>query len=135
MSDLSERIESEEWAQAFYNYLEENKTESFNTMAPHKTSAFWKVVYESLSMWEMKIVDEITRGEKVDELHISNLFDEREKFQPKTHKKVTDFLENYRHEGKHKLGSYVRGRSVMNSSIVPSEVYRVEKQPLELDNQ
>jgi len=125
MSEFSQRIESDEWAQAFFNYLEKNKSVNFNTMAPYRSEAFYKVVYESLTGWQMKIVDEILLGERVDEIKICNLYDEREKYHPETHKKIIDFLENYRHRG-HKLGEYKRGKSVRASSIIPCDKYRAK---------
>lgn len=123
MSAFTLRIETEEFAQAFFNYLESKRSSNFNTMSPYKSEAFFQVVYESLKPWEMKIVDEIINGEKTDEIFIASLYEENDRFQPATHKKVIDFLDNYRHRGI-KLGEYKRGKSVRNSSIIPSEKYR-----------
>lgn len=120
---LTERIESSDFANAFFNYLEANKSEEFNTMAPFRSKAFYNVVYESLAQWQMTIVDTITMGEKVDEVYISDLFDQNDRFAPTTHKKIIDFLDNYRHDGD-KLGEYIRGKSVRSSSIIPIEKYR-----------
>ena len=134
MSEFSQHIETPEWANAFFNYLEENRSKNFNTMRPYKTEAFWKVVYESLKPWQMKMVDEIVFGEKADEIELASLYDQHDKYQPATHKSVIDFLDNYRHRGE-KIGEYTRGRSVRNSFIIPSEKYRATKNELELDNE
>ena len=123
MSDFSQRIETEEWANAFFNYLEANKSEEFNTMSPYKTDIFWKVVYESLKPWQMKIVDEVIEGAEREEILISDLFDEHDKFQPATHKSIIDFLNNYKNKGE-TIGHYERGRSVRASKIIPIEKYR-----------
>jgi len=131
MSEFSLRIETEEFAQAFFNYLEENKSKDFNTMKPYKSEAFYQVVYESLKPWEMKIVDEIINGEETDKIQLSSLYDEHDKYQPATHKKVIDFLDNYRHRGE-KLGEYERGKSVRNSFIIPLDKYRAKEKPTEM---
>jgi hypothetical protein len=95
-------------------------------MSPHKSESFWEVVYESLAAWQMRIVDEITVGEPSGDLKISELFDEHDKYAPTTHKKIIDFLENYRHMGD-KLGIYSRARSVRSSHITPNEKYMAVK--------
>ena len=123
MSEFSQRIETEDWANAFFNYLEEHKSSKFNTMSPYKTDIFWKVVYESLKPWQMKIVDEITLGAQRDAILISDLFEEHDRFQPATHKVIIDFLDNYKHDGQ-RLGSYKRNKSVRVSEIIPIEKYR-----------
>tara|TARA_R110000868_G_C10972634_1_gene770614 strand:- start:4583 stop:6121 length:1539 start_codon:yes stop_codon:yes gene_type:complete len=122
MGEFSQKIETEYWANAFFNYLEANRSREFNTMSPYKSEAFWEVVYESLSAWQMQIVDTITLGEPMGDIKISSLFDEHDKYAPSTHKKIIDFLDNYRHKGD-KLGNYIRGRSVSSSSIRPNEKY------------
>jgi hypothetical protein len=97
-------------------------------MSPHKSESFWEVVYESLAAWQMRIVDEITVGEPSGDIKISDLFDEHDKYAPTTHKKIIDFLENYRHMGD-KIGSYIRQRSVRNSFIRPNEKFMAEVNP------
>lgn len=122
MSEFSQKIETEDWANAFFNYLEANRSKSFNTMSPYKSAIFWEVVYESLTAWQMRIVDEITLGEPSGDLAVSSLFDEKDKYTPANHKRIIDFLENYRHKGE-KIGRYIKGKSVPSSFIRPNPKY------------
>jgi hypothetical protein len=135
MSEFSQKIETEEFANAFFNYLEKRRSSIFNTMKPYKSKLFYSVVYESLASWQAKIVDEITIGEKRDKIQISSLFEDSDRYAPTTHKKIIDFLDNYRHLG-HKLGMYQRERSVKSSFIIPTERYRAkERTEFDLDKE
>lgn len=99
------------------------KVESLNEFSILRGERYWRIVFNSLTEWQKVIVEAIVSREK-SEYSIGDLKQiykrrvDAGRF-PFKIQKIGDFIEDYRHEGEHKLGE-VEG-SGENAVIIPSD--------------
>jgi len=111
-----------------YNRCRKEKYDEFSFWSGKR---FWEICYTSLSEWKRYIVDKIlAKEEECYHLkHLSREFmkDANKKFLtfPRNYSRVSDFLKNYRHEGKYILGELVKIEGQWN--IIPSDEFMPEK--------
>lgn len=98
---------------------------------------YWRIVHNSLPEWQKVIVDEILTCSKA-EYSVADLKQtykrrvDAQKFPFKT-QKIADFLDSYRHRGRHKLG--VLEGVGETAVVIPSETYLpLEKQEEALED-
>jgi hypothetical protein len=137
ISDFSYRLENdEELAYQFGYFIYERgmnrKIDPFRVFIGEK---FHKLCYTSLAVWQRYIVDTILSREE-EEYLVSKLRREAKKEHiafPTSKNKISDFLNNYRHEGKYLLGEYIfepRNSNIRVSEHFLPEEYKEGSDPL-----
>jgi len=125
-SQMIEDIGSEDndyFCNAFFNYLESKRSLGFNNHQPYKSPLFYRIVEESLTGWEKRILDAIVYAKDTpSQLYLMDIFDENEKLVPKRAKRIEDFLSNFECRGR-KLGTYSRSSRIMKSFIDVDSIF------------
>lgn len=112
-------IKDKNFAQAFYNYLEENRTKDFKATEPYHGPTYKDLIFSTLRDWQVTIVDRITSKEK----YYYFIKDIKNDIEIKSlgKKKIVDFLDNFRPDNDEKLGSVVIYEGI--TAIKPSDKY------------
>lgn len=125
--------EDEEFVRQFgYWIFYKAKSSKYHEFSAWKSSRFNTIVYHSLSEWKKVIVDLILADKHGDGVAISDCKKEYKnrvdngKF-PVKPRRIKDFLEDYRHEGKYQLGELVFNTDEKEHEIVNLIVEKREK--------